>query len=803
MYLDKRLLRLTRGVRPRILGAAIVGLCAVFAGLARLALSGFVIAGVLLGHPFSSLILPIVGIVACTVLRGLLQFLRDRISQGTAARVKVELRRQIFEHALAMGPGQFDQSRTGDVLTTLGENVERLQVFFGQFLPQMIVAGLAPVLIFFFMASIDLGISLIFLFFAVFTLVGPAVFFFCYQESNRQRRAAYGALSADFLDSMQGISTLKIFGQSRAWGQNLAARAHRVYRTTMRVLAVNLMSHGIGTFGITAGSASALAWGAFKVTNGELDLRSLVVLLLLGAEVFRPMRELIILYHQGFLAMAAAEGIFALIDTPIEVRGGNSHETPGTTGELLEPQVRFEHVTFGYQNGLRPALRDISFTLRKGEKLGIVGPSGAGKSTLVSLMLRFLDPQKGRILLGDQDLRNLSLSFLRRHVAVVAQDTYLFYGTVAENLRLARPEATQEEIEAAARAANAHDFIMALPKGYETIVGERGARLSGGERQRVAIARALLKDAAILVLDEALSSVDAQNEVLIQEALSRLMEGRTTLIIAHRLSSVIDAHRILVLEQGEIVESGSHAELLRANGVYAGLMAGQQHSSDGETTPRTSSSANGLGHSNGQVPAAGGVMASTAKIASTARRLPVFTMLRRLLALVRPFALKTALAFSSGVLYQATLIGVGVSGALVVGQVIRHGELFWFVLLLAAAVIATSVLSWVELWIAHDLAYQLLAEMRIDMYETLDPLAPGYLLQRRSGDLVSIISSDIETIEIFFAHTIAPAFVAVLVPGFVLLFLGWIGWPLAAALLPFLLLVAVSPLAILPEPLGP
>src|SRR5215813_4729106 len=789
MYLDKRLLRLTRGVRTRILAAAVVGLCAVFAGLARLTLSGLVIAGVLLGKPFSSLALPIAAIIVFTVLRGLLQFLRDGISHETAARVKVGLRRQLYEHSLAMGPGQFDQSRTGDVLTILGESVERLQVFFGQFLPQMIVAGLAPIIIFFLMASIDLSIGFIFLFFAIFTLVAPAIFFLGSRETSRRRRAAYGALSADFLDSMQGISTLKIFGQSRSWGKSLAARAHQVYRATMRVLAVNLMSSGAGTFGITAGSASALAWGAFKVTNGELDLRSLVVLLLLGAEVFRPMRELIILYHQGFLAMAATEGIFALIDTPIEVRGGNSHETPGATGEWLEPQVRFEHVTFGYQNGLRPVLRDISFTLRKGEKLGIVGLSGAGKSTLVSLMLRFLDPQKGRILLGEQDLRNLSLSFLRRHVAVVAQDTYLFYGTVAENLRLARPEATQKEIEAAARAANAHGFIVSLPNGYETLVGERGARLSGGERQRVAIARALLKDASILVLDEALSSVDAQNEVLIQEALSRLMEGRTTLIIAHRLSSVIDAHRILVLEQGKIVESGSHAELLKANGVYAGLMAGQQHSSDGETTPRTSSSANGLGHSNGQVPAPGGVMASTAKIASTARRLPVFTMLRRLLALVRPFALKTALAFSSGVLYQATLIGVGVSGALVVGQVIRHGELFWFVLLLAAAVIATSVLSWVELWIAHDLAYQLLAEMRIDMYETLDPLAPGYLLQRRSGDLVSIISSDIETIEIFFAHTIAPAFVAILVPGVVLLSLGWIGWPLALALLPFLFVV--------------
>src|SRR4029077_831637 len=281
------------------------------------------------------------------------------------------------------------------------------------------------------------------------------------------------------------------------------------------------------------------------------------------------------------------------------------------------------------------------------------------------------DPQKGRILLGGRDLRDLSLSFLRRHIAVVAQDTYLFYGTVAENLRLAKPQATQQEVEAAARAANAHDFIMALPNGYETLVGERCARLSGGERQRVAIARALLKDASILVLDEALSSVDAQNEVLIQEALSRLMEGRTTLIIAHRLSSVIDAHRILVLEQGKIVESGSHAELFRADGVYAELMAGQQHSSDGEIASPTVSAVNGLTQATGRSPNVGAVSNRTAKETNTARPLPVFTTLRRLLALVRPFALKTTLAFSTGVLYQAALISVGVSSALVVGQVIR------------------------------------------------------------------------------------------------------------------------------------
>src|SRR5262249_50408842 len=229
-------------------------------------------------------------------------------------------------------------------------------------------------------------------------------------------------------------------------------------------------------------------------------------------------------------------------------------------------------------------------------------------------------------------LRDLPLNVLRRHIAVVAQDTYLFYGTVAENLRMARPKATREQIEAAARAANAHDFIMALPNGYETLVGERGARLSGGERQRVAIARALLKNAAILVLDEALSSVDAQNEFVIQEALNRLMEGRTTLIIAHRLSSVIDAHRILVLDQGRIIESGSHAELIEANGVYADLMAGQQHSSDAEIAPpAVSSRGNGSTNGNGGSVEANIVLNTDAKRNGRAAPLPVFTTLRRLL----------------------------------------------------------------------------------------------------------------------------------------------------------------------------
>ncbi|MDE0030173.1 MAG: ABC transporter ATP-binding protein [Deltaproteobacteria bacterium] len=786
MYLDRRLLTHTRGVRVRIAAAVVLGLCAVAAGISRLAFSGLVIAGVLTGRPFSSLI-PYLGAVAGFIaLRAVFQYLRDVVSQETAARVKNTLHGKLYGHALDLGPGHFNQERTGDVLLSLGEGVERLQVFYGQFLPQMVVAAVAPVLIFFLMASFDVVIGIIFVVFALITLVTTPLFMVYNEETSRRRRASYGAFSADFLDSIQGIATLKIFGRSRAQGARLAERARHLYRTTMGVLAVNMVSVGITTFGILGGTACALGWGALKVSAGELELRSLIVILLMGAEIFRPMRELMVLYHQGIDAMASAEGIFKLLEAPVTVRAPEPAEA--ATETAFSPEVRFEDVHFAYREGARPALRGVSFDLRPGEKLGVVGPSGAGKSTLVNLMLRFGDPQEGRVLLGGRDIRAVPLPVLRRHIAVVAQDMYLFYGTIADNLRMARPEATPEEIEAAARAANIHDFIAGLPQGYDTVVGERGARLSGGERQRIAIARAILKDAPILVLDEALSSVDAQSEAVINEALRKLMEGRTTLIIAHRLSSVIHADRILVLERGQVAETGGHAELLAGGGTYARLMAAQAHAGGAEALEEQETSAeepDTVETEPAAVPVSGDARA--------AAPLSAFTVLRRLGALVRPLLRKVAVSFSAGVLFQASVVGAGAASALLVGQLIAGESIVFHLVVLGAVVTLASVLSWADCWLPHDLAYQLLAEMRIDFYDTLDPLAPAYLSRRRSGDLVSIAGGDVETVELFFAHTISPAFIAVVVPVGILTVLGLVAWPLMLALAPFLVLLALSP----------
>ncbi len=804
MYLHPRLLALAKGVRWRILFAAVVGMLAVVSGVARLAVAAVVIFKIIHeGAEFSSIMWPLAGMIALILVRSGLQYLQEVISHHTASVVKVALRERLYQHCLALGPGYFDQSRTGDVLMSLAEGVERLEAFFGRYLPQMIVAALAPVLIFAFMAIIDFRTGLVFLAFALLTLVLPNIFHRWTRTSSMARRDAYGALGADFLDAVQGLPTLKAFGQSKARGLLLADRARALFRTTMGVLAANSATSALTILGIVSGAAVALAWGAVRVSDGELELRSLLIVLMLGVEIFRPLRELVQLYHDGMIAMSSAEGIFDIMDSPVDVADAATSPSP----LQLAPEVTFEGVNYAYSGGRRPALHDLSFILNAGETLGLVGPSGAGKSTIVWSILRFFDPQSGRVLLGGTDIRDIPLSQLRDQVAVVTQDTYLFHGTVAENLRFGRPNATQEQLEVAAKTANAHDFISHLPQGYDTIVGERAVRLSGGQKQRIAIARAVLKDAPILILDEALSNVDAENEAVIQVALDHLMEGRTTLIIAHRLSSVVKADRIIVLEDGRLVESGNHGELVAVGGVYVELMAQQReldeedsgghqdaHGHDASTHAAVQDASafvpqpahQGEGHHHHAVPSGGADHA-------LAIRIGFLTVWRRLFQLVRPWRGELALTFLLGLAHHSSIIGLSVISALLVGQVITGGDLTVLLVLLGVFVPLAAFFTWAESWVAHDLAYRLLAEMRVDVYNKLDPLTPAYMVRRRSGDLVSIVGGDVELVEFFFAHTITPAFVAILVPAGVLATLAFVAWPIALVLSPFLLAVAISP----------
>ncbi|MSO91065.1 MAG: ABC transporter ATP-binding protein [Acetobacteraceae bacterium] len=780
MYFDRRLWRMMRGQRGRMALGVALGLLALCVGISRFAFLGIFLAGVFAGTSITALIAPLLAAAVAILLRAWLDHVRTRVAHATAALLQARLRAALAEKIIALGPAWFGAERTGGVMLSMVDGVEQMQTFFGQYLPQLCVAAVAPVVIFAFIVWWDLPVASVLLVAALFTLVLPLTLHRRDRAASQARQAAFKAFGEEFLDGLQGLPTLKAFGQSGAYGRMLAEKARALSSSTLWVLAMSIITRGITDLGIALGAALALALGAWRVRHGQMSLEALLIVLMAGTEIFRPLRDLRAVLHNGMAGQSAATGIHALLDEPVHSPAAPAR--PVTVA--LVPTITFENVGFAYPGARRAAHAQLDFSIAAGERVGVVGPSGAGKSSIVRLLLRLHDPQTGVVRVGGQNISHLDPEALRGMIAVVAQDSYLFHGTVEENLRLGRAGATAEELIAATTAANAHDFITGLPDGYATVIGERGALLSGGQRQRIAIARALLRDAPILVLDEALSAVDAENEAVIQQALDRLMQGRTTLILAHRLSSVIGADRILVLDQGAVVQSGRHDDLIVANGPYRDLMAPQLQTM--RAPERVFASA--LPGVTTPVPDA-----APRALAADAEEIGWRQTLGALLRFIRPWRRDLALTVLCGIGRVLAFIGVGILGALIVGAV-KAGvfDAALVVALLVAAPLA-GLLHWLESWKAHAMAYQLLAEMRIDLFAKLDRLAPAYLLRRRSGDLVALATQDVETVEYFYAHTVAPACVAVFVPVSVLLLLGWIAWPLALVLMPFLIFAAASP----------
>jgi ATP-binding cassette subfamily C protein CydCD len=805
MYFDPRLWQLTRGLRRWIALAVLLGLIASVVGIARFAILGVLLSHVFNGSSFFAVAVLAAGVTVAVILRGIVDHHRTMISHRTATRVQEDLRGRLYDKIAALGPAWFAGERTGGVMLSVVDGVEQLQTFFGQYLPQVTVAVLTPLAIFAFIAFWDVPVATVMLVFALVTLIAPAAFVAIERRAGHGRHGALKSFGSEFLDGVQGLPTLKAFGQSAAYGHRLAERARELCDRSLRVISMGVMTRGITDCGVAIGAAAALSLAAWRVSHGLMSLQALLIVLMAGTEVFRPLRDLRMVLHQGILGQSAAAGINALFAAeplvsaptlPSPARGGGVRQIPspargGGNGRGLLPTIAFEDVYFAYPGGRGAAHDGLSFTVAASEKIGIVGPSGSGKSSIARLLLRLFDPQRGAVRIGGHDVKTLNPETLGRMIAVVHQDTYLFYGSVEENLRLGKPDADREEIETAARDANAHDFIMALPQGYATMIGERGILLSGGQRQRLAIARALLRDAPILILDEALSSVDAENEAVIQQAIDRLSAGRTTLILAHRLSSVIGADRILVLDKGRIVESGRHAELIRRDGPYRRLMGAQAEEHDDDFDLAEFDPAEGERDDRDAIEAGGET--ATDAMAGAAAAVGWAATLGTLVQIIRPWRRRFGIVVTSGITRVAAFIGVGIFGALAVAAVKTGSPFGWLLILLGLAAPLAGLLHWLESWLAHDIAYRLLAEMRIGLFRKLDTLAPAYLVRRRSGDLVALANQDIETIEYFYAHTVAPALVAILVPSTVVAALAVVAWPIALALLPFVLFAGLAP----------
>lgn len=510
------------------------------------------------------------GLVVLFLAQALLSFGGNYNLAWVGERVVADLRQRVYRHLHRLDLRFFANHRTGDLTSRLTNDVGAVRDAVTQALAELLTQSLSLVGSVVLMVVLNWRLSLI-IFVVVPLVTGLAIYF------GRKIRALARRIQDRLADTtaiaeeaLAAIRMVKAFGRDAHEVERYNTAVDELFgEARRRVLLSSAFSAGVGL--LFFGALVAIFWyGGTEVLNGRLTAGDLVAFIFYAFNIARSVGGLSRLYTTFNSAAGATERLFGLLDTAPAI-------TEAPDAEVLthvRGAVRFENVTFGYAPE-QPVLRDITLEVAPGTTLALVGPSGAGKTTLLSLIPRLYDPQAGRVCIDGYDVRTVTRQSLRQHIAMVSQDIHLFNASIRANIRYGRLEASDAAVERAARAANAHDFIRALPAGYDAAVGERGVKLSGGQRQRIAIARALLRDAPLLLLDEATSSLDSTSEALVQEALARLMEHRTTFIIAHRLSTVQDADRLVVMDEGRIVQTGTHRTLAAQDGLYRTLAAHQ------------------------------------------------------------------------------------------------------------------------------------------------------------------------------------------------------------------------------------
>ncbi len=551
-----------------ITAGVVTGVGNVLLSLALYATLGFAIDGLLRGEAVVEAYFPwLVALLAAKLFAGwFFRYAQYRASSQT----KLTIRDSIYAHALRMGPAVLDRKRTGELVNIAVDGMDWIELFYGVYFVQFIVGMATPIILCVYIGLVDwvVGLSL------VVAIPLTPLFLGALSRQFRMVSEKYADVnnqqSAAFLDALQGMTTLKMFNLGTKRGEAMYAANEQQRVVTMKLLFVNQIMILLVDFGFALGTTLVLTVVALlRLDAGLLTAGQVVALVLASAEFSKPLALIGQFFFAGAIGREFAKKIIAFISEKPAVADPEGATTPAGR---VRGTLSFRDVSFSYPGAAKPAVDGFSLDIRPGETVALIGHSGSGKTTVANLVLRTLAPTAGEIAIDGHPAGQAPLDWVRQQIALVPQDPYLFYGSIADNLRLAKPDATDAELWAAAEAANIADFIRRSPAGLDTLVGERGTSLSGGQIQRLAIARALLKAAPIIVLDEPTSQIDLETESVIHEALERLTKDRTVILIAHRLKTVQSADRIVVMDAGRIVEQGAPRELAARGGVYARMV---------------------------------------------------------------------------------------------------------------------------------------------------------------------------------------------------------------------------------------